>query len=235
MTLRTRYSQVISQIKQAQLEFNRPTASIQLLAVSKTWPASRLRELAELGQTDFGENYLQEALEKIEQLKALKLIWHFIGPIQSNKTRAIAENFDWVHSVDRVKIAQRLSAQRSENKPDLNICIQINIDNEGTKSGISENELMQLAHEVEALPKLKLRGIMIIPAKTSRIADQRASFQHAKQLFEQLAKTFPDIDTLSMGMSADMATAIAEGSTLVRIGSALFGQRATPNKTGQVN
>lgn len=235
MTIQTRYNQVISQIRQAQIEFNRQTDDIQLLAVSKTWPASHLRQLVALGQTAFGENYLQEATEKIAQLSDLRLTWHFIGPIQSNKTRPIAELFDWVQSVDRVKIARRLSAQRPENKPDLNICIQINIDNENTKSGVNSNELMVLAEQITALPKLKLRGIMVIPSKKSLVEDQQASFRQAEQLFQQLSAAYSDIDTLSMGMSSDMNIAIAEGSTLVRIGSALFGQRTTPSKLSRVN
>lgn len=235
MSPQSRYNNVINQIRQAELESNLEKDHVQLLAVSKTWSASHLRQLAELGQVDFGENYLQEALTKIEQLRELNLTWHFIGPIQSNKTRPIAEHFDWVQSVDRKKIAQRLNDQRPDSLGKLNVCIQLNIDNEVSKSGISPEELFSLADDIAALPKLILRGIMIIPAKQADVDDQYASFQHARQLFNQLSARHPNIDTLSMGMSADMSAAIAEGSTLVRIGSALFGQRSTPNKSGQVN
>lgn len=233
--IKTRFSSVKTSISQTESEFNLPLGSVQLLAVSKTWPASHLRELAALGQQDFGENYLQEALEKIDALRDLQLCWHFIGPIQSNKTRPIAEQFEWVHSVDRLKIAQRLSAQRPENLPDLNICIQINIDQETSKSGINASELMVLAEHISTLPKLALRGLMIIPAKVSSLAQHHDTFIRAKQLFDQLSAAFPQVDTLSMGMSADMAIAIQHGSNMVRIGSALFGQRSTPKEQAKVH
>lgn len=235
MNLESRYDIVKNEIRQAELECNLEPESVQLLAVSKTWPAAQLRQLAKLGQVDFGENYLQEALSKIEQLQDLNLTWHFIGPIQSNKTRAIAEQFDWVQSVDRKKIAQRLNDQRPDDRESLNICIQVNIDNEDTKSGVTPEQIFELANDITALPKLTLRGIMVIPAKTANPDVQKRSFQKAKQLFNELKQIHPAIDTLSMGMSADKTLAIAEGSTLVRVGSALFGQRPTPNKSGRVN
>lgn len=234
-TLKNRLIGIEDQIRNAEKQFNRLNKSVSLLAVSKTWPASMLRELAQAGQHRFGENYLQEALTKIEQLQDLDLEWHFIGPIQSNKTRDIAQHFDWVHTVDRLKIAQRLSNQRPDALAPLNICIQVNIDDEATKSGITANELMPLAAEISQLPHLNLRGLMIIPAKTDNVNQQQASFHKAHLLFEQLSTIYPSVDTLSMGMSNDMTLAIAEGSTMVRVGSALFGQRATTRNEGNVN
>lgn len=217
-------------IKLAEQQANRPQDSVQLLAVSKTWPASRLRELAEAGQTRFGENYLQEALEKIAALKDLALEWHFIGPVQSNKTREIAAHFDWAESVDRLKIAQRLSDQRPANLPPLNICLQVNIDNESSKSGVQPDKLMELAAAVSQLDNIRLRGLMVIPAIAETIEQQLDAFGRAQQLFSQLKTAHPDVDTLSMGMSADMQAAITQGSTMVRIGTALFGERHTPDK-----
>lgn len=217
-------------IKLAEQQANRPQDSVQLLAVSKTWPASRLRELAEAGQTRFGENYLQEALEKIAALKDLALEWHFIGPVQSNKTREIAAHFDWAESVDRLKIAQRLSEQRPANLPPLNICLQVNIDNESSKSGVQPDKLMELAAAVSQLDNIRLRGLMVIPAIAETIEQQLDAFGRAQQLFSQLKTAHPDVDTLSMGMSADMQAAITQGSTMVRIGTALFGERHTPDK-----
>lgn len=235
LTLKNRLLSLEKLIQTTEIQFNRPRKSVVLLAVSKTWPASMLRELAEAGQLRFGENYLQEALTKISALSDLNLEWHFIGPIQSNKTKDIAENFDWVHTVDRLKIARRLAAQRPTDLAPLNICIQVNIDNETTKSGIDATELMPFAAEISQLPNLNLRGIMIIPAKTDKVELQQASFHKARVLFDQLRTIYPAIDTLSMGMSTDMALAIAEGSTMVRVGSALFGQRATTPNKGDVN
>jgi pyridoxal phosphate enzyme (YggS family) len=227
---KTRLQSVMNFIKLAEQQANRPQDSVQLLAVSKTWPASRLRELAEAGQTSFGENYLQEALEKIAALKDLALEWHFIGPVQSNKTREIAAHFDWVESVDRLKIAQRLSDQRPANLPPLNICLQVNIDNESSKSGVQPDKLMELAAAVSQLDTIRLRGLMVIPAIAETIEQQLDAFGRAQQLFSQLKTAHPDVDTLSMGMSADMQAAITQGSTMVRIGTALFGERHTPDK-----
>jgi len=227
---KTRLQSVMNFIKLAEQQANRPQGSVKLLAVSKTWPASRLRELAEAGQNRFGENYLQEALEKISALADLQLEWHFIGPAQSNKTREIAANFDWVESVDRLKIAQRLSAQRPAEKPPLNICLQVNIDNEASKAGVPPDKLMELAAAVSQLDNLRLRGLMVIPAIAETEEQQLDAFRRAQQLFSQLKTTHPQVDTLSMGMSADLQAAITQGSTMVRIGTALFGERRTPNK-----
>jgi PLP dependent protein len=222
-----------STIKKAEVAFNRQTGSVQLLAVSKTWPANVVRDAAMAGQRLFGENYLQEALVKIDELVDLNLEWHFIGPIQSNKTKDIASHFDWVQSIDRLKIAQRLSDQRPTESADLNICIQVNIDNETSKSGVATTDLLAFAEQINKLERLTLRGLMIIPAKTDDSDQQRAAFNRAYQLYTQLADRYPTVDTLSMGMTGDMSSAIAEGSTMVRIGTAVFGQRLTA--TGQVN
>lgn len=201
--------------------------SVQLLAVSKTQPPEVIRQAAEAGQRYFGENYLQEALIKINSLADLKLEWHFIGPIQSNKTKDIAENFDWVQTVDRLKIAQRLDNQRPSDLGKLNVCIQVNIDNEASKSGIATKDLFILAEQISQLNNLALRGLMIIPTHTTDPLQQHHSFQQAHKLYKQLAENYPSVDTLSMGMSGDMSIAIAEGSTMVRIGTALFGARQT--------
>jgi pyridoxal phosphate enzyme (YggS family) len=234
MTITKNLSSVTNHIKNAALQANRDPADVHLLAVSKTWPVQKLRDAASAGLTNFGENYLQEALPKIEQLHDLKLSWHFIGPIQSNKTKDIAHSFDWVQSVDRLKIAQRLANQRPEDRSPLNICIQVNIDDEDTKSGVSETGLFTLASEIAALKQLSLRGLMVIPSKTENLEQQHTAFKRAYTLYQQLAENYPTVDTLSMGMSADMSAAIAEGSTMVRIGSAIFGQRTTPTSSGQV-
>lgn len=218
---------IIETINLAENQAGITANSVQLLAVSKTQPAEVIRLVAEAGQRYFGENYLQEALIKINSLTDLKLEWHFIGPIQSNKTKDIAENFDWVQTVDRLKIAQRLDNQRPSNRGKLNICIQVNIDNEPSKSGIVAAALFELAEQLSHLNNLQLRGLMIIPTPTDDPLQQQHSFKQAHLLFKQLAKIYPSVDTLSMGMSGDMATAIAEGSTMVRIGSALFGMRQT--------
>jgi len=195
---------------------------VGLLAVSKTKPASDLREAFSAGLRDFGENYLQEALGKQTELSDLPLIWHFIGPIQSNKTRAIAENFAWVHSVDRLKIAQRLSEQRPADLPPLNICIQVNVSGEASKSGCTPEDLPALAQAISALPNLRLRGLMAIPEPTEDSDEQNAAFAAVRTLQDQL--NLP-LDTLSMGMSHDLEAAIAQGATWVRIGTALFGAR----------
>jgi pyridoxal phosphate enzyme (YggS family) len=201
----------------------RDPASLHLLAVSKTKPASAIRELHAAGVCDVGENYLQEALAKQEDLRDLPLIWHFIGPIQSNKTKAIAEHFDWVHSVDRLKIAQRLSEQRPPGLPPLNICLQVNVSGEDSKSGCAPEDLPALANAVAALPNLRLRGLMAIPEPSEDRAEQEAAFASLRQLQEGLNL---GLDTLSMGMSHDLEAAIAQGATWVRIGTALFGARS---------
>lgn len=215
-------SLVSSRIHAATLAAGRDENSVQLLAVSKTKPAEALREAYAAGLRDFGENYLQEALGKQLELADLPLVWHFIGPIQSNKTRAIAEHFAWVHSVDRLKIAQRLSEQRPADLPPLNICIQVNVSGEDSKSGCTPADLPALARAINGLPRLKLRGLMAIPEPTDDRAAQDAAFAAVRNL--QASLDLP-LDTLSMGMSHDLESAIAQGATWVRIGTALFGAR----------
>ncbi len=203
----------------------RRTENITLLAVSKTFPAAAVRVAYEAGQRAFGESYVQESLDKIVALRDLPLEWHFIGPIQSNKTRAIAENFAWVHSVDRLKIAERLSAQRPQNLPPLNVCIQVNVSEEDSKSGVSPGEVLELAQAVAQLPQIKLRGLMAIPAPTEGMEAQRLPFAQLRELMQQLNAQGLELDTLSMGMSHDLEAAVLEGATIVRVGSAIFGQR----------
>ncbi|WP_426117884.1 YggS family pyridoxal phosphate-dependent enzyme [Pseudomonas sp. DSP3-2-2] len=221
-TIAANISTLGARINAAALAAQRDPAAIGLLAVSKTKPASALREAYAAGLRDFGENYLQEALSKQLELADLPLCWHFIGPIQSNKTRAIAENFAWVHSVDRLKIAQRLSEQRPADLPPLNICIQVNVSGEASKSGCTPADLPALAAAISALPHLKLRGLMAIPEPTEDNAEQNAAFAAVRSLQDSL--NLP-LDTLSMGMSHDLEAAIAQGATWVRIGTALFGAR----------
>ncbi|SDY69427.1 YggS family pyridoxal phosphate-dependent enzyme [Pseudomonas sp. NFIX28] len=217
---------VSARIRAAAQASQRDESSIHLLAVSKTKPAAALREAYAAGLRDFGENYLQEALGKQAELGDLPLSWHFIGPIQSNKTRAIAENFAWVHSVDRLKIAQRLSEQRPADLPPLNICIQVNVSGEASKSGCTPADLPALASAISALPRLKLRGLMAIPEPTDDRAAQDAAFAAVRRLNENLRDRLDlPTDTLSMGMSHDLEAAIAQGATWVRIGTALFGAR----------
>lgn len=199
---------------------------MRLLAVSKTWPADSVREAAAAGQRAFGENYVQEGVAKVEALAGLGLEWHFIGPLQSNKTRLVANSFAWVHSIDRLKIAERLSEQRDVHLPPLEVCIQVNVSGEASKSGVAPADLPELARAVAALPRLRLRGLMAIPEPTSDVALQRARFASLRQLREQLNAGGLQLDTLSMGMSDDLEAAIAEGSTMVRVGTAIFGGRA---------
>ncbi len=213
---------VSQRIRAAAQAVQRDEASVHLLAVSKTKPAQAVREAYAAGMHDFGENYLQEALGKQAELTDLPLSWHFIGPIQSNKTRAIAENFAWVHSVDRLKIAQRLSEQRPADLPPLNICVQVNVSGEASKSGCTPADLPALAEAIQALPRLKLRGLMAIPEPTDDRAQQDAAFAKVRDLQASLNL---GLDTLSMGMSHDLESAIAQGATWVRIGTALFGAR----------
>ncbi len=214
-----------SEIEKACAESNRSENEVCLLAVSKTRSVEEINELAHLGQRAFGENYLQEALDKISALEPLNLEWHFIGPIQSNKTKPIAEQFSWVHSVDRFKIAQRLSAQRPQFAEDLNICLQVNISCEESKSGCLPNEALELAKQIAELPKITLRGLMAIPEATDDVELQKERFRQVRTLFEEIKKGTPTLDTLSMGMSGDLDAAIGEGATIVRIGTALFGPR----------
>jgi len=205
----------------------RDARSIALLAVSKTFPAEDVRAAHAAGQRAFGENYVQEALTKIEALGDVRasLEWHFIGPLQSNKTRPVAEQFDWVHSVDRLKIAQRLSEQRPEHLPPLNVCLQVNISGEASKSGVSAEEAVQAAKEIAALPRLRLRGLMAIPEPAGNIDQQRVPHRRLRELFERLRNEGVPLDTLSMGMSSDLEAAVLEGATIVRVGTAIFGAR----------
>ena len=206
-------------------KYGRDVDNIRLLAVSKRHPASLMRQACEAGQRDFAENHLQEALEKIVALADLDICWHFIGPVQSNKTRGIAEHFDWVHSVDRLKIAQRLDAQRPGNARPLNVCLQVHIGDETGKSGASIPAIDELAQAVAGLPRLNLRGLMCIPPPEPTLDRQRAHFAELRTAFETMQATWPSCDTLSMGMTGDMEAAIAEGSSLLRIGTAIFGLR----------
>ena len=207
----------------------RTRSDVQLLAVSKTFPAQAVLDAMAAGQLAFGENYLQEALDKIASVAQAQpdaaVEWHFIGPIQSNKTRPIAASFAWVHTVERLKIAQRLSEQRPPELGPLNICLQVNISGEASKSGASPEELPALAREVAQLPNLRLRGLMAIPEPTTDVAEQRTAFARVRALFDALRADGLELDTLSMGMSGDLAPAIAEGATIVRVGSAIFGKR----------
>lgn len=203
----------------------RDPAGVALVAVSKTFPAARVREAAAAGQRAFGENYAQEGAQKAAELAALGLEWHFIGPLQSNKTRLVAENFDWVHSVDRLKIAERLSMQRPAGRGPLQVCLQVNVSGEATKGGIDVAGLPALAAAVAALPGLRLRGLMAIPEPTGDAALQRLRFRALRELFDVLNARGLGLDTLSMGMSDDLESAIAEGATLVRVGRAIFGAR----------
>lgn len=212
-------------VEQAAQQAGRHAAEITLLAVSKTFPAASLGAAYAAGQRAFGENYVQEALDKIAALRELPLEWHFIGPIQSNKTRDIAENFSWVHSVDRLKIAERLSAQRPAGLPSLNVCIQVNVSDEASKSGVAPAAALELALQVSRLPRLKLRGLMAIPEPAQDEAAQRRPFAQLRALMQQMNGHGLELDTLSMGMSQDMKAAILEGATIVRIGSAIFGNR----------
>ncbi|HEY9148788.1 MAG TPA: YggS family pyridoxal phosphate-dependent enzyme [Gammaproteobacteria bacterium] len=225
LTSATPLQQVQQRIRRACLEYDREPHSVTLLAVSKTRSSEELRAMAAQGIHRFGENYLQEALQKIEALDDLTLEWHFIGPIQSNKTRPLAEHFDWVHTVGRLKVARRLSEQRPVHLPPLQLCLQVNISGEQSKSGVSLAELAQLAHEVARLPHVRLRGLMAIPAPADNFEQQRLPFAQLRQALEQLRGEGLELDTLSMGMSDDLEAAIAEGATLVRIGTALFGPR----------
>lgn len=228
LDLATNLIQVQRQIEQASLQAKRNVQDIQLLAVSKTHPAQSIAELYQLGQKAFGENYLQEALEKIEQLKDLEIEWHFIGHVQRNKTKHLAEKFAWVHGVDRLIIAERLSNQRPENLQPLNICLQVNIDDQESKDGCAPDEVAELVKQISRLPNLRLRGLMVIPQP-----EHVQAFATTKQLFDQVKQYHaqPELwDTLSMGMSADMADAIQAGSTMVRVGTALFGARDYSNQ-----
>lgn len=215
----------MTRIETATRAAGRPAQSVRLVAVSKTFPPAAVREAALAGQRDFGENYVQEGLEKIRELRALGLTWHYIGPIQSNKTRAIAENFDWVHTIERARIAERLSQARGAGQPDLQVCIQVNVSGEASKSGVAPQEVTALARQVVGNARLKLRGLMAIPEPTPDVRLQRSRFAQLRELRDRLNGEGFALDTLSMGMSADLEAAIAEGATLVRVGTAIFGER----------
>jgi pyridoxal phosphate enzyme (YggS family) len=227
-SIELKLQQLRQRIADACTAAQRPVQSVTLLAVSKTFPADAVREAHAAGCRAFGENYVQEALAKIEALADLRerLEWHLIGPLQSNKTREVAAAFDWVHTVDRLKIAERLAAQRPEHLPPLNVCVQVNVSGEASKSGVAPADLPALARAVAKLPRLRLRGLMSIPQAVQGFDAQRAPHRRLHALFDALRTDGLALDTLSMGMSSDMEAAIAEGATVVRIGTALFGQRA---------
>ncbi len=219
---------VQARIAQACGKAERPSNAVTLLAVSKTFGPEAVQEAHAAGQTQFGENYIQEAVQKITALRHLPLQWHCIGPIQSNKTRVVAEHFDWVHTVDRLKIAQRLSEQRPAHLPALQVCIQVNVDGGATKSGVPPQDALALAQQIVALPGLRLRGLMSIPEPAPDFIAACAVFARARGVFDALNAQGLGLDTLSMGMSADLEAAVHEGSTMVRVGSAIFGGRAQP-------
>ena len=231
-TIDTQLQTVRSRLATACQSVGRNPGEVTLLAVSKTFGAEAVEEAYAAGQHIFGENYIQEAVQKIAQLRHLPLEWHCIGPIQSNKTRLVAENFDWIHTVDRLKIAQRLSEQRPPGLTPLQVCIQVNIDGGDTKSGVPPQEALALARQVAALPHLHLRGLMCIPEPASDFIAACALFAKARALFDVLNTEGLTLDTLSMGMSADLEAAIHEGSTMVRVGTAIFGGRTYPSAVG---
>jgi PLP dependent protein len=216
---------VQARIRDAAALAGRSPESVRLLAVSKTWPLSSVLEASDAGQRAFGENYVQEGIDKVTATAGRGLEWHFIGPLQSNKSRAVAEHFDWVHSIDRLKIAERLSAQRPANLPPLQVCVQVNVSGEASKSGCAPAEALALCQAVAALPGLTLRGLMAIPEPTDDPATQRAPFRQVREIFEHIRAAGLPLDTLSMGMSHDLEAAVAEGATIVRIGTAIFGER----------
>ncbi len=212
-------------LAKAAADAGRPAEQIRLLAVSKKKPLEAILEVAAAGQRDFGENFVQEGLEKIREAARDDLVWHFIGHLQANKTRAVSEHFQWVHTVDRLKIAKRLSEQRPHYAPDLNICIEVNIDGEDQKSGVSADQVSDLAAAIGDLPRVRLRGLMCLPAIRHGFDEQRKPFAALRELYESLIAEGHDIDTLSMGMSADYAAAIHEGATIIRVGTGIFGAR----------
>jgi hypothetical protein len=226
-SIAVKLQQVRQRIAAACVAAQRPVQSVTLLAVSKTFPAGAVREALGAGQCAFGENYVQEALAKIDDLADLRstLEWHLIGPLQSNKTREVAAAFDWVHSVDRLKLAERLSAQRPSGLPPLQVCLQVNISGEPSKSGVAPVDTLGLAHAVAALPNLTLRGLMAIPEPAADFQTQRPAHRRLRELLGGLRASGLALDTLSMGMSADLEAAIAEGATIVRVGTAIFGER----------
>jgi hypothetical protein len=229
--IQSRLNAVRQRIRQAEQTYRREAGSVQLLAVSKTRPAEDIRQAVAAGQRCFGESYIQEALDKIEQLRDLGLEWHFIGRIQGNKTRAIAENFDWVHSIDTLRQIRRLNDQRPARLAPLKICLQIKIDDEESKSGISPGEVRGLIEAMPEYPRLALQGLMTLPAPAAQLDAQRRPFRRLRQLRDELATAGLPLATLSMGMTDDLEAAIAEGATLVRIGTAIFGPRDYSGQT----
>lgn len=223
----TRLADLKAKIQQIESKYQRESGSTHLLAVSKTKSVEEIAEAISHGQREFGENYLQEAVQKISVLANKKLTWHFIGPIQKNKTKQIAEHFDWVHSVDRLIIAERLNSQRPKSLVPIQICIQVNIDNEATKSGVLVEEIEDIAKVISKLTRIKLRGLMAIPQPSNDINEQRQHFKQLRIQLEKLNDLGLNLDTLSMGMSGDIEAAIAEGATIVRVGTAIFGKRTT--------
>jgi pyridoxal phosphate enzyme (YggS family) len=229
-TLETRLEQIRNQIRQAELCYHRPPGSVTLVAVSKQYPSTDIMIAFTAGQRHFAENYLQEAIVKITETQGLAITWHFIGAIQSNKVSAIAKHFAWVHCIDRATIATALNKARSPLMPPLNVCIQLNINNELTKAGISPQETRNLALAISKLPNLRLRGLMCLPIFSHSVDEQRHHFAICREIFTVLKQDFPDLDTLSMGMSNDLDSAIAECSTMVRVGTAIFGPRILDQK-----
>ncbi len=227
-TIATRLQAVLRRIESAALAADRAPRAIRLIAVSKTFPVKAIVEAHAAGQVAFGESYVQEALAKLGALAALGLEWHYIGPIQSNKTRHIAEHFQWVHAVDRLKIAERLSHSRPPSLPPLEVCLQVNVSAEPTKSGTQTDQILGLAQQVSRLPGLRLRGLMAIPEPTPDSELLRRRFRQVRELKDEITRQGIALDTLSMGMSDDLEPAIAEGATLVRVGRAIFGERASP-------
>jgi pyridoxal phosphate enzyme (YggS family) len=218
----------LARIQAAEARFGRPAGSVKLVAVSKGHPAELLRAAAAAGQRAFGESYLQEALPKIEDLSDLRLEWHFIGRLQSNKASEIAERFDWVHSVDRLKVAEALSRHRPQGVQELQLCLQVNVSGEASKGGVAPADLTELARAVQSLPGLRLRGLMAVPAPENDPARQREAFARVRALADGLRAAGIGVDSLSLGMSADLEAAIAEGATIVRVGTDIFGPRAAP-------
>jgi len=225
-TLTANFARINDQIKQAANANKRDPSHIKLLAVSKTKPVSDIVVAYAYGHRDFGENYVQEAVEKIQQMYSYSdILWHFVGPLQSNKSKLITEYFDWMHSLDRIKIAKRLNEQRRAHQSPLNVCVQVNIDDEQSKAGIAPSEVINFIEQLQPLSRIKCRGLMTIPKADVSDTERRASFAKMQDLFSQCAQRFDNIDTLSMGMSDDLAIAIEYGSTMVRVGTALFGKR----------
>lgn len=220
---------VLARLRGAEAKFGRTPGSVSLLAVSKTKPASAVMAAYAAGQRAFGENHLQDALTKLDAVECPDMQWHFIGPLQSNKSRTVAERFDWVHTIDRMKIARRLSEQRPEAVGPLNVCVQVNVSGEPSKSGVAPEQVGELARAVATLPRIRLRGLMAIPAPVEDFEQQRRAFRALRELHQSLRADGLDVDTLSMGMTDDLEAAIAEGSTMVRIGTAIFGARERRN------